>query len=47
MENAFSIETCNIRTEAVYQNGLNLLRQGKINQNPYLEKGGLADPCLY
>jgi glycosyltransferase involved in cell wall biosynthesis len=46
MENAFSIETCNIRTEAVYRNALELLRQGKINQNPYLEKGGLADPCL-
>lgn len=46
MDQAFSIETCNMRTEAVYRNALELLRQGRINRNPYLEKGGLADPCL-
>jgi len=45
-EKFFSMETCNIRTEAIYRNGLDLLRKGKIHQNPFLEKGGLADPCL-
>lgn len=46
MEKAFSIETCNIRTEAVYRNALMLLKEGKISQNPYASKGGLADPFL-
>ena len=46
VEKAFSIETCNIRTEAVYRNALMLLKEGKISQNPYASKGGLADPFL-
>ena len=46
VERAFSIEACNIRTEMIYRNAILLLKEGKIAQNPYASKGGLADPFL-
>lgn len=39
----FSLERCVERTESLYRWGLDRLRNGKINQNPYLDAGGKAD----